>query len=220
MKKIKIVLLLFVLGVIGVYALNMKAIKKNKGTKIHAGFSPDSLKEGDLIFQTNIGGQGLAIQLVTHSPYTHIGVIFKQDEEWMVYEAVEPVQVVSLETFTDRGDEGKYVIRRLKGSDTLLTAVKLDMMKKYLDKQMDKHYDIHFGWADDKFYCSELVWKCYNAVGISIGPLKKLKEFDLSSPVVKKIMAERYGKDIPYNEKVISPGDIFNNKELKEVYRN
>jgi hypothetical protein len=93
-------------------------------------------------------------------------------------------------------------------------------MQTYVKKQLRKHYDIHFGWGDDKLYCSELVWKCYNEAGVPIGPLKKLKEFDLSSPIVKNIMAERYGNKIPYNEKVISPGDIFNNSALSIVSSN
>lgn len=219
MKKFKIFLVVFALGLIGVYAFNVKipVSKLKKSSKVS---STDSFMDGDLIFQTNTAGQGLAIQLATHSEFTHIAMLFKQGDEWMVYEAVEPVQVVSLDEFASHGEGGKYVVIRLKNRDSLLNSVKLKLMKDYMDKQLNKHYDIHFGWDNDRLYCSELVWKCYKKAGIEIGPLKKLKEFDLTSPVVKKIMAERYGKNIPYDEKVISPGDIFTNTALREVYRN
>jgi hypothetical protein len=33
-------------------------------------------------------------------------------------------------------------------------------------------------------------------------------------------MKERYGKNIPYEEKVVSPGDIFDSGKLFEVRRN
>jgi hypothetical protein len=218
MKKIKIFSFVLALGLFSAYAFNknvpegIKSISKKADTS-----TTEEFKDGDLIFQVNTAGQGLAIQLATHSQYTHIGLLFKEDGEWKVYEAVEPVRVVPLKTFAAHGDNGTYVVRRLAGRDSMLTDAKLKLMKEYLKKQLNKHYDIHFGWDDSKLYCSELAWKCYNAAGISIGPLKKLKEFDLSSPIVKQIMFQRYGKNIPYDEKVVSPGDIFNHAGLVSV---
>jgi hypothetical protein len=93
-------------------------------------------------------------------------------------------------------------------------------MHDYVKQQCGKHYDIHFGWSDERMYCSELVGKAYNKVGISIGPLKKLKDFNLRDPVVRQLMNQRYGKNVPYEETVISPGDIFDNSDLKLMYEN
>jgi hypothetical protein len=63
------------------------------------------------------------------------------------------------------------------------------------------------------------VWKIYNrALGIEIGKLKALKEFDLSNPIVKNKLHERYGDNIPLNEQVISPGDMFESDLLETVY--
>ncbi len=42
-----------------------------------------------------------------------------------------------------------------------------------------------------------------------MGRLQKLREFDLSDPLVKTKMEERYGKAIPMEETVISPGEMF-----------
>jgi hypothetical protein len=65
-------------------------------------------------------------------------------------------------------------------------------------------------------YCSEYVWKIYNkALNINVGSLKPLKEFDLSHPAVKAKLTERYGKNIPLNENMISPGDIYNSELLE-----
>jgi len=59
-------------------------------------------------------------------------------------------------------------------------------------------------------YCSEFVWKLYNdALHLEIGKPRLMKEFDLTHPAVQNIMKQRYGNNIPYNEKMISPGDMY-----------
>ena len=91
-------------------------------------------------------------------------------------------------------------------------------MKKTGEVFNKKNYDIYFGWSDESVYCSELVWKIYkNSLNIEIGELKKLKEFNLEHPVVSQKLHERYGENIPYNEPVISPGDMFDSELLETV---
>ncbi len=220
MKK-KIIALVLLIGISLTIAFTFFNKKEfTKATKNVANTWIDSLKEGDIIFQINIAGQGKAIQLATHSRYTHVAILFKENKDWMVYEAVEPVRKIALQAFINHGDSCKFVVKRMINADSILTFNKLKQMKIYAEQQIDKHYDIYFGWNDYQLYCSELVWKCYNSIAISIGPLKTLKSFDLSHPIVKSIMTKRYGTKIPLNETVISPGDIFNNPELKTVYQN
>jgi phosphosulfolactate phosphohydrolase-like enzyme len=61
----------------------------------------------------------------------------------------------------------------------------------------------------------------YNALGVSVGALQKLRDYDLTNPQVQKIIAERYGSNIPYNEIVISPEAIASESlELTNVYQN
>lgn len=111
--------------------------------------------------------------------------------------------------------DGKYEIKRLKQSDLLTKEIVKEMLKEAKSK-LRLHYDLGFNWSDDELYCSEFVWKLYfNALHIEIGKLKPLKEFDLSHPAVQSIMKKRYGKSIPYNEKMISPGDMYGSDLLK-----
>ena len=49
----------------------------------------DSLMEGDILFQISTSGQGKAIQLATNSPYSHCGILFRENNEWMVFEGVD-----------------------------------------------------------------------------------------------------------------------------------
>ena len=50
----------------------------------------DIFKEGDIIFQTSSSRQTKAIQLATHSEWSHVGIILKNNNEFYVYEAVQP----------------------------------------------------------------------------------------------------------------------------------
>jgi hypothetical protein len=79
-----------------------------------------------------------------------------------------------------------------------------------------KPYDLTFEWSDSRMYCSELVWKIYDrGLGLHLGRLQKLRDFDLSDPVVKSKMKERYGNHIPMEETVISPGEMFSADSLR-----
>lgn len=84
---------------------------------------------------------------------------------------------------------------------------------------LGKNYDYAFAWSDDKIYCSELIWKVYDrALGIRLAPLQKLQEFNLKDPRVKAKLIERYGKNIPLNEKVISPAALFESRDLRLIF--
>lgn len=175
------------------------------------------LEEGDIIFQSNISPQCKAIELATHSKYSHCGILFKKDGKWFVYEAVQPVTQTSYDEWIAR-DRQHYAVKRLKGADTLLTADVIAKMKLAGTKYMGKHYDSYFEWSNDRIYCSELVWKIYKEVlDLEVGKLLPMREYDLSHPVVKATMRERYGNNIPLDEKMVSPGNIYNSPLLETV---
>lgn len=177
--------------------------------------SEQRIQSGDLIFQTSKSSQSKAIQLATNSSYSHLGIIFEEDGEQWVYEAVQPVKRTPLAEWISRGANGHYVIKRLKNAEEVLTSTTLIKMKEIGAHHIGKTYDKYFEWSDERMYCSELVWKIYNeATGIRIGELQRLSDFDLSHELVRAKMKERYGDDIPMNEKVISPAAMFNSYKL------
>ena len=117
--------------------------------------------------------------------------------------------------------QSKYVIKRLKNAEAILTPENLNKMKTVGDRFKGKDYDIYFEWSDDKIYCSELVWKIYKeALDIEIGNLETLKDFNLKDPIVKEKLHERYGDKIPLNELVISPAAMFESDKLIIVLKN
>ena len=181
----------------------------------------DELKNGDLIFQTSLSGQSKAIQLATKSKYSHCGIIYNDGKKFYVFEAVQPVKRTPLDKWIARGQDGKYVIKRLINADEVLTSAAIKKMKQVGDKFIGKNYDLTFEWSDDKIYCAELIWKIYQrATGIKIGKLEKLSDFDLTNAAVKKKMKERYGDKIPTEEIVISPASIFDSELLITVKSN
>lgn len=174
-----------------------------------------SVKDGDLVFIVNPSGQGKAIQLATKSRYTHVGIVFYENGKPMVYHAVEPVSVNTLEEFKSMSADGNLVVKRLK-DQSYLSEEKVSAMLKEAKSLLGKHYDIFFAWSDSELYCSEFVWKIYQKhLGLQVGKLRPLKEFDLTAPQVKEIMKMRYGNNIPYNENMISPGDMYSSDLLE-----
>lgn len=225
MQKRKAIIILGFLGLsllCGLYATRKfyepKSQLGNAKNEAKTLLAQDDIKEGDLIFQTSLSEQSKAIQLATKSKYSHCGLIYKEGNDFVVFEAVQPVKKTLLDKWIARGENGKYVIKRLKNAEQVLTPETLQKMKQVGNEFNGKNYDLTFEWSDDKIYCSELIWKTYQrATNIEIGKLGKLSDFDLTNDVVKSKMKERYGDKIPKDELVISPAAIFDSDLLTTV---
>jgi hypothetical protein len=177
------------------------------------------LRDGDVIFHESRSAQSRAIQLATKSRYSHMGIVYRRNGNWFVYEAVQPVKLTPIHEWIERGRDGHFVVKRLRNPAVLTPAV-LRQMRAAGEKFRGKPYDLYFEWDDRRIYCSELVWKIYKeAAGIELGSLQELKEFDLSHPAVREKMRERYGSRIPLLEPVISPSAIFESDKLVEIAR-
>lgn len=224
-KGIIIIGLLGLIIIGGLYAkrkyYDPKYRLENAKKEIKSLADSDKIKNGDLIFQTSLSGQSKAIQLATGSKYSHCGIIYIENGQYFVFEAIQPVKTTPLDKWIARGENGHYVIKRLENADMVLTAETLEKMKLEGEKFIGKNYDLTFEWSDDKIYCSELIWKIYQrATGIEIGKLEKLSDFDLSNEIVKKKMIERYGDNIPMDEIVISPVAIYDSELLITIKEN
>lgn len=177
-------------------------------------------RTGDIIFQESQSSQSLAIQAATGSRYSHMGILYEsEDGSFYVYEAVQPVKLTPVTDWIERGTNQHFVVMRLKGADTLLTASSISRLKSVGERFMNKDYDLYFEWSDERIYCSELVWKMYDeAFDIQIGERQRLREFDLTNPIVKSKLQERYGSEVPLDEWVISPRSMFESSRLTTIY--
>jgi len=166
-----------------------------------------AVKDGDIVFQTSKSSQSLAIQHATHSHYSHMGIVFLRHGQAYVYEASATVRYTPLAKWIAHGRHRKIVIKRLRSG---LSPAQVKRLRAAARDFAGKPYDLTFEWSDSRIYCSELVWKIYDrALGIHIGKLQRLREFDLSDPVVRDKMQERYGNNVPLDEQVISPAAMF-----------
>jgi len=183
------------------------------------GHSQDaSVRDGDLVFQTSRSGQSVAIQRATHSQYSHMGIVFLRHGTAYVYEAIGPVQYTPLDRWAARGAGGHYVVKRLRNAARLLTPTAVARLRQVAERFRGRPYDFTFGWSDKRIYCSELVWKIYRrGLGVRVGRLQKLGDFDLSDRLVRAKLRQRYGGHVPLDETVISPGAMFASPALKLV---
>lgn len=171
-----------------------------------------AVSDGDIIFQASKSTQSHAIQRATHSRYSHMGIVFVRDGKPFVLEASATVRYTPLEKWIARGQRSQYVVKRLRGGITTEQVLKLRHAARAF---LGRPYDLTFEWSDARIYCSELVWKIYqNGLGVKIGELQRLRDFDLSDGAVRAKMMERYGAAIPMDELVISPAAMFDAKKL------
>lgn len=174
-------------------------------------------KDGDIIFQSSYSQQSAAIEEATQSPYSHCGIIFYENNVAYVYEAVQPVGKRTLESWIESGVNEKYVVKRLKDSTIIGTNERAEM-KKFILNQFGKNYDGVFNWSDKEMYCSELVYKCYlNACQIRLTTPLPLRDFNIDGPIVRKVMKQRYGNEIPYDELMVSPDQLFKSSKLINI---
>src|SRR5258705_144370 len=115
-----------------------------------------AVRDGDVIFQTSRSSQSVAIQRATHSPYSHMGIIFVRVDQPYVLEASATVKYTPLNEWIARGKDSRYVLKRLR---TPLTTAQIERLRKAARALEGRPYDLTFEWSDTKIYCSELVWK-------------------------------------------------------------
>jgi uncharacterized protein YycO len=179
--------------------------------------SAPAFEEGDIIFHTSRSSQSVAIQQATKSPYSHMGIVLRRGGQLTVFEASATVRYTPLEAWIARGAGGRYVLKRIEHG---LTQAQQAALRKAARPYENKRYDLTFEWSDERMYCSELVWKLYQCVlGIEIGKLEELRDFDLTGAAVKQKIRERYKGKLPLDEPVISPAAMFNAVNLKTISR-
>jgi hypothetical protein len=183
-----------------------------------SGEAPYALQEGDILFHGTPGQQADAIRGATGSPYTHCGVVIRENDRLIVLEAVQPVRTTTVEEFQKRGQPGTFLAKRLKSPPD---AAGIGKAKAWGKKQLGLDYDARFQWGDDKLYCSELVWKVFNEAGVKLCEPRRFHDYQLDHPAVKPVIEQRYGSaaKLPKDEPVVAPSDLAASQLLVEAPR-
>jgi hypothetical protein len=147
-----------------------------------------------------------------------MGLVLYRDGRPFVLEAVATVRYTPLAEWIDRGVGRHFVVKRLRDAPAVLTPARLGRLRRAAEQFRGRQYDPLFRWSDDHLYCSELVWKVYaSGVGVEIGALQQLRDFDLLAPEVRAQVERRYGSRVPLGEPVISPAAMFAAADLITV---
>ena len=177
--------------------------------------APYQPQDGDIIFHTCPSSQSEAIQLATESPYSHVGVVHIRNGKPYVYEAISRVSLTPLEHWIKRGENEHFIVKRLRGG---LTPAQQTQLAKEGMKYQGFSYDLLFEWSDTKMYCSELVWKIFKSIGLKLSPVRPMKDYRFDHPVVQKLLHERWGKYVNWDEPMVAPADLVESKLLIQVY--
>jgi uncharacterized protein YycO len=178
-------------------------------------------QNGDIIFHVSRSEQSPAIQVVTGSPYSHMGIVHIRDGNPFVFEAVGPVKQTPLGKWISFGVRNHFVVKRLRNADVVINS---EALRAMLDAGRDfvgLPYDLRFEWSDDRIYCSELVWKIYHrGLGIRLTEFETVSDFDLGAPEVRTVVESRWPEGLPTNQRVVSPAAIFASEHLVTVFEN
>ena len=174
-------------------------------------------QEGDIVFQSLPHADLIdAIEGVTHSPYSHCGVVLLNDRrQWVVIEAITNVHETPLILWMLRGRGGNIAAYRLKAHD----SSSIPVFKHELLADLGSRYDFNYDMTNDKssFYCSDLIYRAFlQATGEKLGRLEKLEDLDWK-PFEKFIRADQQNT-LPLDRVMITPASLAAAPQLTKIY--
>lgn len=180
------------------------------------------LQEGDIIFIRSMSSQAPAIEEVMGSSWTHVGIAVKRGAGWVVAEAAGTVSFTPLAKFLDKSRDRAYVVKRYTGWGPRPAKKNILALKKWLSAAVGRPYNIYFEWSDEALYCSEYVWKAYNALPTHpvLSRPRKFSDMKLDGPLARALIDIRYkpaGKKLNMGELVVTPVALLNSILLRTV---
>lgn len=174
-KNIILVCFCFIIiGIIG-FISNIKINQFQHRKKINEFIENTNFRNGDLIFRK---GKSLASQAVlvsdNNSNYSHVGMIRIIDNKTFVIHAVpgesktgiDYIKCEPVEEFLSFKKASNGAVYRLSDSGINYDKASLIAYRCFTSKMLfDDRYDYI---SENKYYCTELVWKAYKSCGIDI----------------------------------------------------
>ena len=189
-------------------ALAGGVLKKTKSS-VEVAYVP---RHGDIVFQSLPHNPIIdAIEGCTASPYSHCGIVIKRSGEWLVLEAIGPVQETPLRRWVLQGRNWEFAVYRLKPDYQPKINSMIDAAREFKGRP----YDIQYEFDDAKIYCSELIFKGFKkATGESLGITQKLGELNWRpfEPVIRQISG-----GVPLERQMITPQSMSLARQLDRV---
>lgn len=156
----------------------------------------------------------VAIEGITESNYSHVGVLLNRGGEWTVIEASRPgVIYTPFEKWKTKGRKGRWAAYRLKTAHQEHIPQFLENLKPHIGKPYDFKYEL----SENKLYCSELVYHAWkNSTGQEMGKLTRMRDLNWKP---HKATIEKYnGGPVPLNRQVITPIELSKAGQLQRIY--
>lgn len=175
-----------------------------------------SPREGDIVFQSLPRCELVdAIEGTTHSPFSHCGVVLKEQSGWVVIEAIGEVRETPLLRWMQRGRHAGVAIFRI---DPRYTS-RIPEFRKELLPFLGRPYNYDFDMSQASIYCSELPYLAFlKATGEQLGTLEKLGDLDWK-PFEAFIRTWQADSSLPLDRVMITPASLAKAKQLIPVYR-
>lgn len=177
----------------------------------------DKLKEGDIIFISIPNFLYRAIEKGTNSQTSHVGILLKENDKWMVAESKVPVSMLTpLEDFINRSNNSWFAIRRFNED---LSQEQLKELKKACEVRYGVLYDFSFNFHSAKLFCSKFVYEVFKeSCNIDVGELESFKTLINKNPTALTGFWRLWFLGfIPYEKLTVTPQSQITDKNLKEV---
>jgi hypothetical protein len=146
-------------------------------------FNKLTFQDGDLIFRRGLSLSSHAVLLTDKkSRFSHVGMIRLIDGNAFVVHAVpgeneQEIEYLKIEPVTEFLDKEKATlgaVYRLKNTEKEKLLFVAEKVESFARKKLifDNKYDLE---SDDKMYCTELIWKAYNSIGVDLTDGKRNK---------------------------------------------
>ena len=185
------------------------------------------LRDGDLVFQSSHSAQSTAILAVTHSLYTHMGIVAHRGAELVVIEAAGPVRETPLKDWIRHGRFGRYAVYRRDLS--IDQVAKIVTAARALE---GRPYDLFFSFDNRAIYCSELPYLAFRAAGLDIGRVQRVGDLPIGGR--GKTLIDRRSRSDPdcrgldagqcyariMEQKLVTPVSIARDRSFRQIYSN
>lgn len=177
----------------------------------------ERLRTGDLVFvfpgePARTSSMSEAISQATGAAI-HVGILeVDKDGVWVIDATDErgvdrhPLDTLIADFTSPEGCRPVLEFKRLRDNR------KVGEYVRHAKSRLGRPYDWHFAAGEEAFYCSELVWACYEGVF----PLKPMNFAapDGSYPAFWKELFERLGEPIPQGAPGTSPQGLYDDPAL------